>query len=652
MAIRRISFNAPAPLVACLELIKYMCYKENKGIPTVIQKIEETTKNQSKISVKWQPRINPKTLSTNATTMVPIALTFIIYARENGKSVIEIAASTDAKTHDSLLGWVVEYWEGDFSERIDYALKNYPLGLLQIGQEQRILELHKLANLANEKTLLIATDALMKGDNEKAYQLIVQVIHPPEINYSLGPTAKTLEISSLILSELLEQPEAVARCLFGVKGLNSSQNLIQYRLNLLGLLPNTSNDIEKFRDRINNDLDNADLHYELAIKLLASSSLFLTVDKEESSFWKGLKGEEYWVNRLQFSAQFINDAALELNIALFLGLNSPDRIDKANYLLADIKKFEIKDLSLEESFSLLQNEYIQKILGKRKENILGNIADQRNAVINNPNEPMLHYNLANSFLKSLPQKYPYTGIQKQMWDYLVPDILISSNTEEELNIVISLGLGKPIEDIKARLSLANLYAMKGELSKRNYLLTEAVALTKKYLRRSPYDINALTIQRDTFSMLGDQNGVVSMELQLSRARSLLNTGLRNSTNELAEGGQKLPQQVTGIELEEKVKQLLEFMGLKATTTKASGDGGIDVVAFSSTPIYSGKYIVQCKDWTKPVGEPVVRDLFGVVISEGANKGILITTGKFTNAAYRFAEGKQIELIDGDELLGY
>jgi restriction endonuclease Mrr len=236
-----------------------------------------------------------------------------------------------------------------------------------------------------------------------------------------------------------------------------------------------------------------------------------------------------------------------------------------------------------------------------------------------------------------------------MWDYLVPDILMSSEIENELNIAISLGCGKPIEDINARISLANYYAMRSEQSKRNLLLTEAVTLTKKYLQRFPHDIDALTILRETFSMLGDQNGVVSTELQISRTRSILNSGLGISINKLPDVVEKFPQRLTGIELEEKVRRLLIVMGLNATTTKASGDGGIDVIAYSNTPIYSGKYIVQCKDWTNPVGEPLVRDLFGVVISEGANKGILITTGKFTNAAYKFSEGKPIELIDGEEL---
>ena len=88
------------------------------------------------------------------------------------------------------------------------------------------------------------------------------------------------------------------------------------------------------------------------------------------------------------------------------------------------------------------------------------------------------------------------------------------------------------------------------------------------------------------------------------------------------------------------------MGFSAHTTKASGDGGIDLIAYYHQPLLSGKYIIQCKRYAGSVGEPIIRDLYGVIMSERANKGILITTGRFTKSALNFAEGKPIELIDG------
>lgn len=107
--------------------------------------------------------------------------------------------------------------------------------------------------------------------------------------------------------------------------------------------------------------------------------------------------------------------------------------------------------------------------------------------------------------------------------------------------------------------------------------------------------------------------------------------------------------LSGIEFEMVCKKLLENMGFTVETTKTSGDGGIDLIAYNSQPLLSGKYIIQCKRYTGSVGEPVIRDLYGVVTSERANKGILMTSGVFTKQAQVFAHGKPIELIDGVKL---
>lgn len=107
--------------------------------------------------------------------------------------------------------------------------------------------------------------------------------------------------------------------------------------------------------------------------------------------------------------------------------------------------------------------------------------------------------------------------------------------------------------------------------------------------------------------------------------------------------------LSGIEFENICKNLIENMGFSVETTKASGDGGIDLIAYNHEPVFSGKYIIQCKRYSGSVGEPIIRDLYGVITSERANKGILMTTGYFTKSAIAFAEGKPIELIDGGRL---
>jgi hypothetical protein len=112
------------------------------------------------------------------------------------------------------------------------------------------------------------------------------------------------------------------------------------------------------------------------------------------------------------------------------------------------------------------------------------------------------------------------------------------------------------------------------------------------------------------------------------------------------------QALPPMQFETFVKTLLIKMGFSAATTKASGDGGIDIVAINEQPIFGGKYVIQCKRYAlgNNVGEPAIRDLYGVMHAENANKGILITTSDFSKQAVVFAQNKAIELINGIALV--
>ncbi|MBI3977992.1 MAG: protein kinase [Chloroflexi bacterium] len=99
-----------------------------------------------------------------------------------------------------------------------------------------------------------------------------------------------------------------------------------------------------------------------------------------------------------------------------------------------------------------------------------------------------------------------------------------------------------------------------------------------------------------------------------------------------------------------VRDLLAAMGYRATLTKASHDGGVDVEAVNPAPIIGGKVVVQCKRYTGTIRVSAVRELYGVAMHAKASKGILITTSDFSADALRFAQDKPIELIDGQQLL--
>lgn len=104
------------------------------------------------------------------------------------------------------------------------------------------------------------------------------------------------------------------------------------------------------------------------------------------------------------------------------------------------------------------------------------------------------------------------------------------------------------------------------------------------------------------------------------------------------------------EFEVLVANLFGQMGLESKLTRSSRDGGVDCIAYDKRPILGGKVVIQAKRYRHTVGVSAVRDLYGTMMNEGANKGILVTTSGYGPDAFSFASDKPIELIDGGGLL--
>jgi restriction system protein len=108
--------------------------------------------------------------------------------------------------------------------------------------------------------------------------------------------------------------------------------------------------------------------------------------------------------------------------------------------------------------------------------------------------------------------------------------------------------------------------------------------------------------------------------------------------------------LTPTEFETLVSNLFTKMGLETKLTRSSRDGGVDAVAYDARPILGGKVVIQAKRYKDTVGVSAVRDLYGTMQHEGANKGILVTTSGYGPDAHQFSKDKPIELITGSGLL--
>jgi HJR/Mrr/RecB family endonuclease len=108
------------------------------------------------------------------------------------------------------------------------------------------------------------------------------------------------------------------------------------------------------------------------------------------------------------------------------------------------------------------------------------------------------------------------------------------------------------------------------------------------------------------------------------------------------------------DFEHLVRQLFEWEfgrhGAEVRLTRASRDRGVDAIIFDPDPLRGGKFVIQAKRYTLPVDVAAVRDLYGTLINEGANRGILITTSHYGPDAYAFARDKPISLLTGSDLV--
>lgn len=103
-----------------------------------------------------------------------------------------------------------------------------------------------------------------------------------------------------------------------------------------------------------------------------------------------------------------------------------------------------------------------------------------------------------------------------------------------------------------------------------------------------------------------------------------------------------------------VQRMLRESGFDhVEVTGRTGDGGIDGIGdIRLGGFLSFRVLFQCKRWRSSVGARTVRDFRGAMMGR-TDKGLIVTTGNFTQDAMREARRDgvpDIDLIDGEQLM--
>ena len=234
-------------------------------------------------------------------------------------------------------------------------------------------------------------------------------------------------------------------------------------------------------------------------------------------------------------------------------------------------------------------------------------------------------------------------------------------TEEDLAEMLPSGSQRTFDN---RVAWARTYLDKAGLietpMRGKYHITEegirALASNEKidlaYLEKSEEfkDFHNVTIQNTSIEIQNEKN-----ETPLEILESAHKQYLSALASQLMDEVMKL----TPVEFERLVVKLLLKMGYGSgiegagMVTQASNDGGIDGIIKEDQLGFSHIYI-QAKQWAleQTVGKPEIQKFVGALQGQQAQKGLFITTARFSSGAIQYANnllGVKVVLVDGSAL---
>ncbi|MBG6288401.1 restriction endonuclease [Pseudomonas nitroreducens] len=183
-----------------------------------------------------------------------------------------------------------------------------------------------------------------------------------------------------------------------------------------------------------------------------------------------------------------------------------------------------------------------------------------------------------------------------------------------------------------------------------WLILHPIAISKPPVVTTPQQMGEMAIGQmgRSLAMFGQYllplafifGAIGSVFARIKRKNLAANVANARETGQTIDG-------ISWCDFELLVSETFRRKGFTVIEKGGSGpDGGVDLVLHLGTD----KYLVQCKQWKAiNVGVTVIREFFGVMAAQGAAGGFVVTSGRYTAEAKAFADGRNIQLVDGSLL---
>jgi len=261
-----------------------------------------------------------------------------------------------------------------------------------------------------------------------------------------------------------------------------------------------------------------------------------------------------------------------------------------------------------------------------------------------------HYEIHKPFLEFLKDGKPHTS--KELREYLTSYWKLS---EEDLAELVPSGIQTLFGN---RVSWAGTYLKKAGLiyspTRATFIITDE---GKRVLQENPLVINANYLRRYEAFRTFQTNSAEDMSENEDTPDGEFEKAFKEINNKLADDLLSEVMKLSPKAFEQMVLDLMAKMGYgtfenSSTTTATTGDEGIDGIIMEDKLGFDLIYI-QAKRWNEnaTVGRQEIQAFVGAIAGKG-NKGLFVTTSKFSKQAVDYANQQRIILLDGDKLTNY
>lgn len=254
-------------------------------------------------------------------------------------------------------------------------------------------------------------------------------------------------------------------------------------------------------------------------------------------------------------------------------------------------------------------------------------------------------NKVKSYIKKYSKKqFILVGAIREIIEKISPDVHIHLESLKDIHSIQLL-----LSQLEKKIPEKDLVKITKLTNGHPYLLN----LVGQYLNSDNYNIDEIfKLINESINQKGLFKKTGGIILETSPEFLQITDDIRIVNKSILDKIRLKPEDVYSLtprQFEEMVAELMTKRGYKVDLTKATRDGGKDLIIANHTDIGNFIYYVECKKYapTNPIGVNLVRELVGTISADRVTAGIMITSSYFSPDAIQFSEKfrHQLSLID-------